>query len=317
MSQLPDDLLDRFPAILTRKFAIDKSIVGLMRGRTLGNSPTAACHAIQELHAAEWMQATERYLSDCKRHKESRKQFTTDSFSYSKPPPFTCIPQPPWFLSCYVRDVFSRLDVIKAAATNVVGSILKIDSTKKIVKKLQGEEAQSAAWCTNVGNERGEILLSLLTTSESLSNLDKMAKGLMKRYADAQQPAPLALYTDRDCCVIDGSSKFNKLFDQWPELKVRMDSWHFMRRLAKAVANESHPLYGTFMSKISAAIFEWDQDDVDCLRKAKRSALVANGIPNPSDETVTQAITKQELAQHCKRKIRSVESITCLLNCLL
>lgn len=38
------------------------------------------------------------------------------------------------------------------------------------------------SWCSNVGNERGEVLLSLLTTSESLSNLEKMAEGLMNRF---------------------------------------------------------------------------------------------------------------------------------------
>ena len=34
-------------------------------------------------------------------------------------------------------------------------SVLNIDSTKKIVKKLQGVAAGSASWYTNVENERG------------------------------------------------------------------------------------------------------------------------------------------------------------------
>jgi len=61
--------------------------------------------------------------------------------------------------------------------------VLNIDSTKKIVKKLQGVAAGSASWCTNVGNERGEILISVLTESEGLEGLRPMAKGLIERFS--------------------------------------------------------------------------------------------------------------------------------------
>ena len=56
------------------------------------------------------------------------------------------------------------MDDLLAAATSTHGSILKIDSTKKICNKLQGADANTASWATNVGNERGEVLMSVLTT---------------------------------------------------------------------------------------------------------------------------------------------------------
>ena len=74
----------------------------------------------------------------------------------------------------------SRLHQLLATCTGVFGSVLKIDSTKKIVKKLQGVAAGSASWCTNVGNERGEVLISVLTESEGLEGLRPMAKGLIR-----------------------------------------------------------------------------------------------------------------------------------------
>jgi hypothetical protein len=43
-----------------------------------------------------------------------------------------------------------------------------------------------------------------------------------------------------------------------------------MRRISKGCTNESHPLYGVLMAKLSGAIFEWDEKDVDLLRKAKK-----------------------------------------------
>lgn len=88
-----------------------------------------------------------------------------------------------------------------------------------------------------------------MTTSESLSNLTRMADGLMDRYENALQPNLFVLYTDRDCCKAgEEKSKFQRLFHHWESLLVRLDSWDFMRRIAKACTNESHPLYGIFMA---------------------------------------------------------------------
>ena len=65
-------------------------------------------------------------------------------------------------MSVYARDILSRLPQLLATCTGVFGSVLKIDSTKKIAKKLQGVVAGSASWCTNVGNERGKSLYQFL-----------------------------------------------------------------------------------------------------------------------------------------------------------
>jgi len=64
----------------------------------------------------------------------------------------------------------------------VYGSILKIDSTKKVCKKLQGAAANSASWCTNVGNKNGEVLISVLTESEGLLGLKPLTYCLVERF---------------------------------------------------------------------------------------------------------------------------------------
>ena len=69
----------------------------------------------------------------------------------------------------YMRDVWSRLPTLLVEAT-VYRSILKIDSTK-VCKKLQGADADTAAWATNVDNEKGEILISVLLQSEGILDL--------------------------------------------------------------------------------------------------------------------------------------------------
>ena len=81
-------------------------------------------------------------------------------------------------------------------------------------------------------------------------------------------------------------------------------------RMAKACKNESHPLYGTFMPRLSDAIFERDEEDVNLLREAKRCHLVLAGIKKPSLDAVNKSISKNELAKHCKRQTRgSVETV--------
>ena len=104
--------------------------------------------------------------------------------------------------------MWSRLPALLAASTSIFGSILKIDSTKKICKKLQGAAANTASWATNVSNERGEVLISILTESEGEDGLQKMATGLMCRYQQAGIEPPILLYTDRDCCCRSGPSKY-------------------------------------------------------------------------------------------------------------
>lgn len=317
MEQIPNHLFIRFPAVVTRKYACDKSVVSLMRSRTLGNSPTALCNSIRERHTEEWMSRSVAYLSDCERDKKGRQNLKLAAIDYAKPPEFNQIPTAKWFLAVYTRDVWSRLPLLKACATSVYGNILKIDSTKKITRKLQGTAAKSASWCTNVGNERGEVLVSLMTTSESISNLQMMANGLMDRYEKANQLPPAVLYTDRDCCNSKGASKYERLFHKWTNIQIRIDSWHYMRRLAKACNNESHPLYGTLMAKVSAAVFEWDKSDVSLLYRAKREELELAGVMNPTDDAVRKAITKKELARHCRRQTRGEETTIKLLDDLI
>lgn len=88
-----------------------------------------------------------------------------------------------WLMSVYIRDILSRLPQLLASCTAVFGSVLKLDSTKKVCKKLQGTAAGSASCCMNVGNERGEVLISVLTESEGLEGLHPMVVGLIERYA--------------------------------------------------------------------------------------------------------------------------------------
>lgn len=106
-------------------------------------------------------------------------------------------------------------------------------------------------------------------------------------------------------------------FRPW-KTKVRLDISHYMRRFTTGLTTEHHPLYGTFCSKLSCCIFEWDQDDVSCLEEAKRSELKKKyaGHP-PTDTQVLANINLSELAKHCRRRTRGVEETRNLIQELL
>ena len=133
--------------------------------------------------------------------------------------------------------------------------ILNITVVKfQITKKLAGHGRGTALWVTSIGNEVGQILTSVLSVQEG-PGLDTMASGVMERYRQAAVPPSVLLYMDCGCCVNEGASKLQTRFAEWPDLHIRLDIWHFMRRLSVGCTTDAHTLYPTFMGCLSACIF--------------------------------------------------------------
>ncbi|XP_053724454.1 uncharacterized protein LOC128760806 isoform X1 [Synchiropus splendidus] len=282
-----------FPAVLTYRLACDKTLINALKERTLGNSATRLHATLVEEHTTAWIHRTKKYLSMLQKLEVRQSQ----PFPEMHP-----VPGVSWLIGVYVRDAISRLPETKARITSVFGTILKMVSTKKVTKKLAGAAAGSAAWSTNVGNEHGQVLMSVLTAAEG-DGLADMASGLVRRYRDAGQAPPKVLYVDRDCCTSVGQSRVGQLFHEWSELAVRLDVWHFMRRFTRGVTTNTHQLYGLFMARLLYAIFEWDATDVARLEQAKQSQEGAD---------VSVTLTAKELARHCRRHTRGVME-TCRL----
>ncbi|KAI9525224.1 hypothetical protein NQZ68_009904 [Dissostichus eleginoides] len=302
-SQTVRDQLDlphqkMFQLILTQKYACDIRVIRLLRERTLGNSPARLVKQLKENHGEEWLNRLAHYLWECADFVARPSLFPVVCQELPEP---IDIPSSRWVLSVYGRDILSRMDHIKASITSTFGSILKMDSTKKIRKKLAGHAKGTALWVTSIGNEVGQIVTSVLTVQEG-PGLDTMASGVMERYRQAAVPPPVLLYVDCGCCVSDGTSMLHSRFSDWPDLHIRLDIWHFMRRLAVGCTTDAHPLYPTFMGCLSACIFEWDARDLTLLRQAKRALLVQEGVPGLTDQMVDGKISKNELSLYCRRR---------------
>ncbi|KAL8622718.1 hypothetical protein ACOMHN_009352 [Nucella lapillus] len=319
LAQLDLGHRSRFPAVLTYRYAADKRVVRLLRQRGLGNGPMQIWKGLREQHSEAWLETSLMYLTDVEAFvKASARGLISPVQPEAPPNAVEQLPSFSWLQTVYVKDVLQRLDDVKASITSTFGHMLKLDSTKKIVKKLAGHARNTAARHTNVGNEHGQVLMSVVTAQEG-EGLQAMADGLMQRYRQAAVQPPQVLYVDRDCCsqVPGRTGKAGRMFASWSALHVRLDIWHFMRRLACGVNTESHPLYAPFMGAMSVAIFTWDEEDFDALKAAKRSQLQEQGVVEPSDGDIRRSITKQELALHCRRATRGTEETTLLLNSLI
>ncbi|MEQ2223664.1 hypothetical protein ILYODFUR_038949 [Ilyodon furcidens] len=165
---------------------------------------------------------------------------------------------------------------------------------------------------TNVTNEYGQVLNCVLTTGEG-AGLEELCQGIVLRFQNAGEPEPEIIYVDRDCC---GASVL-EWFRPW-KTKVRLDIFHFMRQFTAGLTTEHHPRYGTFCSKLSCCIYEWDQDDVSHFEEAKRSELKKKYAGYlPTEAQVLANISSSELAKHCRRRTIGVEETQNLIQGLL
>ncbi|XP_050958694.1 uncharacterized protein LOC127160061 [Labeo rohita] len=317
LSQLDVAHRTLFPAVLTTQLALDRKCVTFLRPRTSGNSSSYFQSAVEEVHSEEWARRTIQYLSDCEHH--LRKVALVQSAAtpaFSAPAPFKPLPLAQWFETVHSNDILSHLDEMKGVITSTYGRILKMDSTKKITKKLAGGIGDTAAWMTNIGNELGQVLNSVLTTAEG-AGLEELCQGVVKRYQNAGEPEPEVIYVDRDCCSQSGAPAVLKLFRPWKSI-IRLDIFHFMRRFNCGLTTEHHPLYGTFCSKLSSCIFEWDQEDVKELKAAKRGEWKSShGGQTPTEAQLMASISPGELAKHCRRRTRKAEEIRAMISGLL
>ncbi|XP_029682372.1 uncharacterized protein isoform X3 [Takifugu rubripes] len=180
-----------FRVILTRKYACDIRVIRLLRDRGLGNSPTRVLKQLRENHTEEWLNRVARFTTECV---DFLQRPGLLPMVFPEPPQPAVVPSCKWLLSVYSQDILTRMEDIQARITSVYGSILKMDSTKKITKKLAGTAKGTALWLTSVGNEYGQILMSVLTAQEG-AGLDLMAAGLMRRFQEAGvDPPPMCRF---------------------------------------------------------------------------------------------------------------------------
>ena len=119
-------------------------------------------------------------------------------------------------------------------------------------------------------------------------------KGLQKRFRDSNVPALCLLYVDCDCSSKATSQMFRS---GWPDITIRQDICHFMRRITADMNTESHQLCSVFMGRLSRAIFAWDRGDFELLKEAE---MQAKAIQQPTDSAILKRLGHREMSLHCR-----------------
>lgn len=104
-------------------------MIRFLRERGLGNSPTRVLKQLRENHTEEWLQRVSRYVTACMGFPQRQGLLPV---TFPEPPEPEVVPTCKWLLSVYSQDILTRLDDIKAHITSTYGTILKMDSTKKV-----------------------------------------------------------------------------------------------------------------------------------------------------------------------------------------
>lgn len=126
------------PAFPTSKYACDLKMVRLLRQRGLGNSSSAVMKQVREQHGESYLNNLQMHLSHYRDFKTSAERGFFARIQFSEPPPAAAVPRHRWLMKVYQIDVLNRVDYIKAHMTSQCGTVLKMDSIKKITNKLAG-----------------------------------------------------------------------------------------------------------------------------------------------------------------------------------
>ncbi|XP_049332829.1 uncharacterized protein LOC103032619 isoform X1 [Astyanax mexicanus] len=184
-SSVVNPLCSPYLSPLSSIFSCDIKVVRLIRQRSLGNSVSMLYLQLREQHSEAWMTRTLQYLAECKKFQVPGAAVK----HVADPPAMLPIPSPHWLLTVHAEDVRTRIGEMKARVNSIFASILKMDSTKKVTKKLAGVAGGTAAWVTNVGNEHGQVLMSVLTACKG-TGLLPMVTGISKEMQESLRLSP-------------------------------------------------------------------------------------------------------------------------------
>ena len=113
-------------------------VIRLFRQWGLGYSSSSSDSKLEAHYFEEWYQKCIRYLSDAEGFITVAATGLVAPVNFLDPTKQLPVPRAKWPMQFDAQDVLQRLDVTKARITSLFGRVLKLDSSKKVVKKLAG-----------------------------------------------------------------------------------------------------------------------------------------------------------------------------------
>ncbi|KAG5281168.1 hypothetical protein AALO_G00068160 [Alosa alosa] len=163
----------QFPFLLSAELGCDMQVVRQLRLRGPGKSIGQFQTQLEEQHTEAWLQKQVHFRTDFRRLMQAVVSGLKAPVMLGDLPTMLPVPKNRWLMQAYSQDVLSRLKETKASITSQFGRMLKMDSTKRIVKTLAGESDATSSWVTSIINEHGQVIISVLTASKG-RDLGKM-----------------------------------------------------------------------------------------------------------------------------------------------
>ncbi|XP_055362541.1 uncharacterized protein LOC129603723 [Betta splendens] len=302
LAQLSEAHQAMFPSVLTSKRGVDKNVVRLLRDRTEGNTMIKVWRQIQENHHEEYLHRKDLYTTLLMTVAEPGGIVSALRHRFQAPPPPRELPSAPLLRHAFLLAEANNVQDYRNQILSTFGTVLKMDSTKKVVKKLSGEGHGSAQWFTSIANEFSQIVTFVLTCEESTVKLAPMCSGVIQRFRLANQSVPKILYVDHGCCCAQGPTAVETLFEAWVNrgMVVRLDIFHWIHRFDAAIRTDSHSKYAAFKSALAGAVLAYNCTDLDLLIKAVRAKH--NRLKTLSDEDIVRDhISRDHLKHHVRR----------------
>ncbi|XP_030578735.1 uncharacterized protein LOC115775343 [Archocentrus centrarchus] len=226
-----------------------------------------------------------------------------------------------YYLTDCLLDEFRRQQpAISKLVQGTFGQVFRSDHTRKVARKVTLASGVMSSYA--VMNEHWLIVSWVMVQSETERSLEPMYQGMATRYSDAGVEKAGYHWVDRDCCapfkIPDCIPGENLNWEAWkttpaniaaatsgplanscasrtnynPNIVVKLDLFHCLRRFSRECTSEHHPLFSTFCQLLSAAFSVVDQEDLKRLQDAYEFCGIHPANP-----------TKQHIREHCRIKI--------------
>ncbi|XP_070407888.1 uncharacterized protein [Nothobranchius furzeri] len=225
-----------------------------------------------------------------------------------------------YLTDCLLEEYRRQEPVMSRLLQGSFGQIFRSDHTRKVARKVTLASGTMSSFA--IMNENWLIVSWVMVQSEAERSLQPMYEGVARRYAEAEVEKAGYHWVDRDCCasfkIPDSIPGEHLLWDAWkttpaivnaatsgplantsasrshynPNIAIKLDLFHCLRRFSRECTSEHHPLYSSFCQLLSAAFSVVDQEDLKKLRDAYEFCGIRPANP-----------TKQHIREHCRTKI--------------
>ena len=244
----------------TGRILCDAAVVDFVRSMATRTSWSAMADAINEMKTTAWCREVEiPYLRLCQL---MRAEPLRQKLAFPK----ELLLSSDWVRTLYLTDAARRAPHLQRELFAEVGDdVLRIDWTEGAASRTGG------AYLLNVMDGCGIILLTRLTSTCKPME----AKGVFEELF-ARGVRPKVAYVDDECC----GTWVLILRDIWPEVQVKLDAMHALRRVTQTVASTRHPWHGQFCAMLAEAVYTDDTCVMGCLRRARAREGHHGPVPN-------------------------------------